>query len=401
MDSRNDPAQPFWPFPASSWLGALSIASLVPAVPFFILDLHGSPLAVTLAAAVFSVGGFLFTLWAGFLGDRFGARSAALFLSALAIPAGAVLPFVSSVGELFPVRFLMAAAVGLEPIILAAVSHQAHLSQSRPMGQISSAKAIGLSAGPLLPWVIALCFAPSHRFMWIAIAADLALFASLLVLIGRLGRSSSGRVRADDRPIETPRELLRSRHLRLLLLMRFVMGASNGIVLAVGALLVARRFGWGASEYGLLLGGKTVLLIAVRTALTARPTLDDRERTITTASLVLFALSMVIAQAAERPSTFVIAYLFTACANAVLPVVTAVMSTRVGSAGRRTSVMGWGAAAFYAGDLVFTPMGGLLFVVNPRLPFDLVAVGMLSMAAFYGAGVRINEQGDRGHASII
>lgn len=355
-------------------LSSIAVSALIPTIPFMVMNIGGTPFSVGLVSSAFSFGAIFFTLASGHITAKVGPRFTIYLYLCVGAVAGIVAPLVSAVSALFILRFLTASCVGIEPLLLTAIA-RGRMANSANLGVFSTAKAIGLKLGPSMAAIIGLLtIAPQERFSSITLCAGVLLLLTMPLLSKTL--SATAEVESTGyRSHASLRGVFEIPGMATLSTLRAIMGIANGVMLPIGALLAAKRFGWTLVEYGFLLTGVTVLLILVRMYATMRGNLDHKIRSSVVVSLSIYAVSVAILAISSNWIIFVLAYLGTAVANAVLPVITTLMSSEIGPSARRTSVMSFSSAIFFVGDLVGSLLGGAMFAINMYFPFLALAVG--------------------------
>jgi MFS family permease len=340
----------------SIWFVSLSVAAYATVLPFLVVNSGGGAIEISLLAASFSAGAAIFSLVSGSSIRKFGYGWVSAFLIAGSIIACVGFPLVSVLWQMMALRFIMAAAAGYEPVVIAWISELEPENRSANVAALSTSKALGLAMGPLLAVLISFNVEQVDVESRIIVNSAAALLAAgflciLALLVHDRGTTNQFLFAPAREP--TGSFGLSWRHAIAgagrLLFLRGVMGISNGIVLPIAAIYSIEELGWGISELGGLLGAMTLTLIFARAFLAKRLIDGVGLERVAGCSLALFSLGVLVAQGGGSGNLYFIGGLMmVALANAVLPVVTMVMAANAGGL-NRGAIIGMSSAAFFAG----------------------------------------------------
>ncbi len=245
---------------------------VIPLLPYYALDFHASPLAVTSMMACYSLGQFFSSPLLGRLSDRVGRKPVILASLVCSIASYVWLGFASALWMLFAARLLAGAGAGN---IAAAQAYVTDVTppehRAKGMGMIGAAFGLGFTIGPALGGLAA--GGGAHLAYPAFLAAALSSCALLLTWL-RLEESLTGEARPDvvAGRIAAAKSAWGRKRLRLLILMVFIAICAFAGMETTFALWGHDGFGWGPTQIGWIFFYVGVLLVAIQGGLIGRLT---------------------------------------------------------------------------------------------------------------------------------
>src|SRR3984957_6622855 len=216
---------------------------VIPLLPYYALDFHASPLAVTSMMSCYSLGQFFSSPLLGRLSDRIGRKPVILASLVCSIASYVWLGFASALWMLFAARLLAGAGAGN---IAAAQAYVTDVTppegRAKGMGMIGAALGLGFTVGPALGGLAAGGGAHLEYPAFLAAALSAA------------------------------KSAWRRPRLRLLILMVFVAICAFAGMETTFALWAHEGFGWGPMQIGWIFFYVCVLLVAIQGGLIGRLT---------------------------------------------------------------------------------------------------------------------------------
>ncbi len=266
---------------------------VIPLLPYYALDFHASPLAITSMMACYSLGQFFSSPLLGRLSDRVGRKPVILASLVCSIASYVWLGFASALWMLFAARLLAGAGAGN---IAAAQAYVTDVTppekRAKGMGMIGAAIGLGFTIGPALGGLAA--GGGAHLAYPAFLAAALSACALLLAWL-RLEESLThearpsivaGRIAAAKSAYGRPR-------LRLLILMVFVAICAFAGMETTFALWAHEGFGWGPTQIGWIFFYVGVLLVAIQGGLIGWLTKIFGENKLFIAGAATIALGLI------------------------------------------------------------------------------------------------------------
>src|ERR1700691_530374 len=194
-------------------------------LPYYALDFHASPLAVTSMMSCYSLGQFFSSPLLGRLSDRIGRKPVILASLVCSIASYVWLGFASALWMLFAARLLAGAGAGN---IAAAQAYVTDVTppegRAKGMGLIGAALGLGFTVGPALGGLAAGGDAGGAHLAYPAFLAALLSAAAFALTWFRLEESLTRAARPDlvAGRISAAKSAWRRPRLRLLILMAFL-----------------------------------------------------------------------------------------------------------------------------------------------------------------------------------
>jgi DHA1 family tetracycline resistance protein-like MFS transporter len=250
---------------------------IVPLLPFYGEHFHASPAVVTLLMAIYSLMQFFSAPIWGALSDRRG-RKPVLLASLAGIALSYLwLAFAGSLWQLFAARALAGVMAGN---IAAAQAYIADVTppdkRAHGMGLIGAAFGLGFILGPAIGGLLGGANPAAARFVGPGLAAAglslLALIFASVALPESLDAARRSRLAATRRPsrISSLARGLADPHLRLTVILLFLVTFVFAGMESVFALWSERSFGWGPAQNGYVFAYTGILAALVQGGLIRR-----------------------------------------------------------------------------------------------------------------------------------
>jgi len=330
---------------------------IVPLLPFYATRMGATGFTYTMLVSAFSLATLTSSpLWGRF-SDRYGRRPTLLVALGASAISYIIFAFANSLSVLFLSRIVQGAGGGTVGVLQAYVADATEpKNRTRALGWLSAATNFGVAVGPLLStaalWVGHHHLAVAGQDVTLGAAAP-GLFAALLCVLNmyfawrylresHVGTHALGR----DRKVSTPRAAIWRvlRHSddaapRLIWIYALGIGAFYS-TMAILALFLAKRFGFTASNIGIVFTYSGVANIIVR-ALALGPAVDrlGEARLWRVGTTQLFLGLVLLPLSPSIPLFFVVLTLFPLGSAFTFPCVTALLS-RVISPDERGIYMG-------------------------------------------------------------
>jgi len=361
-------------------------ASLIlPILPLYAQDEFGlSPQAITLLAASFFAAQFLAGPYLGRLSDRVG-RVPVLLVSQI----GTVVAFISL--GLAPAAWVLYAARILDGItggnIIVAQAYVTDVTppekRSEALGMILAAFGISFFVGPALGGLALRLFGPRIPYLLAAVAALITLLITWRVLDESVEPAGDTKVVA-DRPKLTTRLVLSNRSILLVLLLGFLGRSVLGLLIGTFALFgeAVLFVDWDPESVGLGVGLilTTVGLSQFFTQTTLlRPALKRfGELRLIEVGVILRAAGMGLVALTSSPWLAAAGSAMYASGSGLTVPPTQSIATKAVDDSLRGGILGLYQSLSSLGVIVSTAIGGVLFAIDPFLPFQIGAVVALA-----------------------
>jgi MFS family permease len=251
-----------------SLVDGVGLGIVLPHVPFFVLELGGSPAIVAQLVAAFMLASFLAAPLIGYLSDRAGVRRAlqVTFTGTLISYAGMMAS--TNLAMLFVFRAVGGAMSGREAILQALISAQTNQAQgTRQVGFVTAASLVGGALGPLVAAVVGLFLDDPRQEITACLAVGMAFTATAMWLTSRALPARPPGAFNSAPSLRVFTNFAAMRPLAYPILVRLGLNYGIGLALAVNAMFLHTRFGWRAENTAWLLACATLAGAIGRAAL--------------------------------------------------------------------------------------------------------------------------------------
>ncbi|MEU4198227.1 MFS transporter [Kribbella sp. NPDC026611] len=360
----------------------LGLAIILPSLPFFVLHLGGSGLALGAILTSYSLAQMAAAPVLGRLSDRYGRRGL-LLLSLAGSTASFALSALAPTVTLLIVARVLAGLCGGSITVAYAFAADITTSEDRrsAMGRIGAGIGLAFTVGPAIGAALApLGFA---SVCW----AGAAVTAANLVAAWRVLPHPSGPEHPTPRPpsprAERPRLLI-----VLVLGGAVVTGAFVSMETTVG-LLVDARYRYGPSGVGWLLALAGLSMVLAQIGIGLRRARQVPDRIVALGSMTLVAAGLAAIPVAWAPGT-VLGVLLLSAAYGAFTVTQASLISRSGPPTSTGVRLGWSQSANAAGRACGPLGAGLLYDLHADLPYLVAAVATAVMATLLAGAERSN-----------
>ncbi|WP_421934808.1 MFS transporter [Phenylobacterium sp.] len=370
-----------------SLVDGVGLGIVLPHVPFFVLELGGSPAVVAQLVAVFMLSSFLAAPLIGHVSDRSGVRRALqlTFLGTLISYAGMMAS--TTLAMLFIFRAIGGAMSGREAILQALISAQSNQAQGvRHVGFVTAAALVGGAIGPLLAAIVGLFLDDPRQEITACLAVGMTLTTTAMWLTSRALPARPPGVAAAAPTLGMLANLEVVRALAYPILVRLGLNYGIGLALAVNAMFLHTRFGWRAENTAWLLAGTTLAGALGRAALAQSAI---RRLGVTATLLIALGLAsaaflaMSLSQVAWAYAGFFGAYLLIHNIALICNIMQTSEAVSGANRGLGFGVVHAAGAVALAGSAI---INGLLFqTVGPTAPY-LAAAGVMGLTLILCAG---------------
>jgi DHA1 family tetracycline resistance protein-like MFS transporter len=376
---------------ATTLLSSTALGSLLPMLPFLILDRGGSPSIVTLLVASFYLANFFAAPVVGRLSDRIGRRflvQATLLGTAVACT-GMMLS--TSLLALFVFRILSGVTSTTSGVIQAyATDGLPKLLHIKRISLLAAVGGTGLLVGPMVGGAVGYWVAPAKYAMTVFLLSTLLLLVA--ALLAYFAMPANNKIETSPAPKASGTAASQKFSWfsdlppqgKAALVVTFVSAFAFGVMLSITALYTNAAFSWTYKEVGWLLGACALANIAVRFGPAVR--IEQKFgpiRTIIGASLITAALFLSLPLSASSVIPFVSLYILFCMFVSILLVVSAAEVSKSAPAQHRGKSMGLNNASYALGVSLSAGSSGLLFqFVNHNFPY--IVSGLLLVAGCLG-----------------
>jgi DHA1 family tetracycline resistance protein-like MFS transporter len=365
----------------------LGASMVMPILPLYALrQFEMDPLYIPLLGTSFFIAQAIAGPYLGRLSDKYG-RVPVLIISQI----GTVISFImiglaNSVLLLFAARILDGITGG--NIIVA----QAYITDITPrekrtqaLGMIFAAFGLGFIFGPALGTVLAAYFGPTVPFYLAAVAAAVVVLLTWRTLDESLTPEQRQRNRQANASSLQPRQVWANRTLVLVLLIafvgQFVLGMLQSTFALFGATVLFAGYTQKITDMGIGLLLSVVGMSQFMTQLVVLPRMLRRynDTTIVIVGLLVRGLGMLVFTVITWPWFGIFGSIFFAVGMGLMMPPLQSLSTKAVGDELRGGVLGVYQSVISVSTIVSTAVSGLLFTLNPRLPYGF-AVGLTLVA---------------------
>lgn len=364
------------------FLDLVGFGIVLPLLPFYVRTMGGNAQTVGVLFACFSATQLVATPVLGRLSDRFGRRP--VILISLAGNAASMVVFALAtklvlLPLLFGSRILAGATAGNLAACQAAVADVTEgTERARGMGQIGAGIGLGLVLGPVAgAWLSEI--GPAAPALGAAALALLDFVGALALMpetnANRGGGAAVPSGRGDVSKRRTTAQVLVEPRVVLVLVLYFLVFFAMTALQVAFALLVDKRFGWGARDVGHLFALYGLVMFFVEGVLIGRIARRIGELQAVLLGSVLLGAGMLGVAVSERGATAVAGLVAIAVGLGVdVPMLSSIASTY---AGRRSqgAVLGFAQSSGGLARTLGPVCGGWLYArVAPGAPFVASAI---------------------------
>ncbi|MGH6982814.1 MAG: MFS transporter, partial [Stellaceae bacterium] len=238
---------------------------VIPLLPYYGLDFHATPFAITSMMACYSLAQFFASPLLGHLSDRLGRKPVILASLVCSVLSYLWLGFATQLWMLFAARLLAGAGAGN---ISAAQAYVADVTppdqRAKGMGMIGAAIGLGFTVGPAIGGAVAGGNAQSAHLAWPAFVAAALSAAAFVFAYTRLEESLTHKPTARVGRIAMAKAAAGRPMLRTLLVLVFVSIAAFAGMETTFALWAHDGFGWGPFQVGMIFFYVGILLSALQ-----------------------------------------------------------------------------------------------------------------------------------------
>jgi len=364
---------------------------LIPILPLFAERLGATPVQVALLLALYALAQLLFSPIWGWVSDRIGRRPVILVSLFGTLLSFLALAFADSIATLYVARVVagfFAATIGTAQAVVTDVTRPEE--RARGMAVIGAAFGAGMIVGPMLGGLLSEVGAkfPFYGVAFLA-AANWALAFARLPESRPPGLAKPGGFELLHSLVPTPLRLVAAVHERriaLFLYLFFHLFTAFAVLEALITLYVARRFGAGMLEVGLLFAWIGLVLVLTQAAALRRLARRLDEAQLTALGLAAMGIGLAALPALPGFRWFFAAGALIAFGNGIaIPAFTSLYS-KACRAERAGELLGQSQAMATAGRIVGPVCGGLLMEnVSPGAPFLVAGAMMLAALATFQA----------------
>ena len=357
---------------------------VIPLLPYYGLDFHATPFAITTMMACYSLAQFFASPLLGHLSDRLGRKPVILASLVCSVVSYLWLGFATQLWMLFAARLLAGAGAGN---ISAAQAYVADVTppdqRAKGMGMIGAAIGLGFTIGPAIGGAVAGGDAQSAHLAWPAfVAAALSAAAFVLAFVrleesltqkpaARVGRLAMAR-KAADRPT-----------LRLLLVLVFVSIAAFAGMETTFALWAHDGFGWGPFQVGMIFFYVGILLSALQGGAIGKLAKAVGETNLVVGGTAIIAVGLFALTLAHALWLVLVASAFLAIGMGMFSPSMASLFSQEAAADERGGVLGLSQSAQSLARIVGPLVAGAIYGgLGRNAPYYLGALLMVGVAVF-------------------
>ncbi|HEV2162819.1 MAG TPA: MFS transporter [Stellaceae bacterium] len=357
---------------------------VIPLLPYYGLDFHATPFAITSMMACYSLAQFFASPLLGHLSDRLGRKPVILASLVCSVLSYLWLGFATQLWMLFAARLLAGAGAGN---ISAAQAYVADVTppdqRAKGMGMIGAAIGLGFTLGPAIGGAVAGGNAQSAHLAWPAFVAAALSAAAFVLAFARLEESLTHKPTARVGRIAMARAAAGRPMLRRLLVLVFVSIAAFAGMETTFALWAHDGFGWGPFQVGMIFFYVGILLSALQGGAIGKLAKAVGELNLVIAGAAIIAVGLFALTIAHALWLVLVASGLLAIGMGMFsPSIASLFSQHAGE-GERGGVLGLSQSAQSLARIVGPTVAGAIYGgLGRNTPYYLGALLMVGVAVF-------------------
>ncbi len=357
---------------------------VIPLLPYYGLDFHATPFAITSMMACYSLAQFFASPLLGHLSDRLGRKPVILASLVCSVLSYLWLGFATQLWMLFAARLLAGAGAGN---ISAAQAYVADVTppdqRAKGMGMIGAAIGLGFTVGPAIGGAVAGGNAQSAHLAWPAFVAAALSAAAFVFAYTRLEESLTHKPTARVGRIAMAKAAAGRPMLRTLLVLVFVSIAAFAGMETTFALWAHDGFGWGPFQVGMIFFYVGILLSALQGGAIGKLAKAVGEINLVIAGSAIIAVGLFALTFAHALWLVLVASGLLAIGMGLFsPSIASLFSQQAGE-GERGGVLGLSQSAQSLARIVGPVVAGAIYGgLGRNAPYYLGALLMVGVAVF-------------------